>query len=91
MAEKRANDIVEQYTGVFARSPEGESGDADHMRLVVIYEDGEKKEIFRGNKFDMAAFEKRMKDYDDVSILDRIKKTKNGYIVLNREDVRKKN
>ena len=58
MAEKRANDIVEQYTGVFARSPEGESGDADHMRLVVIYEDGEKKEIFRGNKFDMAVFKK---------------------------------
>jgi len=90
MAEKKASDIVEQYTGPFARGPESISGDADHMRIVVLYEDGEKKEIFRGNKFNMAVFEKRMKDYDEVSILDRIEKTRDSYIIISREAAKKK-
>lgn len=81
MPKGKATMIVEQYSGPFTRSPENHSLGADDMRLVVVYENGQKEEVFRGNKFDMSAFKARMKHLSDMSILDRIKKTENGYII----------
>ncbi len=81
MSERKASLIVEQHTGEVARSPEHFAISAEYARLVVVYEDGQKQELFRGREFDISLFKARMKCFNNISILDRIKKTKDGYIV----------
>lgn len=72
---KKVIEIVEQYTGPFARRPETVAGDGRHTRLIVLElgEDGKvtAKELFRGKDFSFDEFSRRMKAQGLESALKR--------------------
>lgn len=63
-------DIVYQYSGTASRAPESYSGDPEHMRIVVIGDDGNQKEIFKGSQFSQETVDKAIKQSGRKSRLD---------------------
>jgi hypothetical protein len=62
--------IITQYSGSAARGPESISGDAEHMRIVVVRDDGSQEELFRGSKF---SEEKFREDMERLSMTSELK------------------
>ena len=63
-------DIVEQYSGTASRTTERCAGDAAHMRIVVVDDDGIQREIFKGSKFSQEKADEEMKLSGRTSRLD---------------------
>jgi len=70
--------IVEEYSGSATRSPENYAADAEHMRIILVKENGETEELFKGKKFDALIFQEEMKKRNWKSYLDKIVKKKDG-------------
>lgn len=70
--------IVEEYSGSATRSSENVSGDTEHMRIILVKENGETEELFRGKAFNAVVFQDRMKKYNQKSYIDSIVKKEDG-------------
>jgi len=62
--------IVTQYSGFATRSPESLSGNAEHMRIVLVRDDRSQKELFRGSEFSEEKFREDMKRLGKTSELE---------------------
>ncbi|MFC1652052.1 hypothetical protein ACFL24_02810 [Patescibacteria group bacterium] len=51
-----AKDIITQYTGPFQKPRESTSGDAEHIRLILVDDDGARTVLFTGEDFDESQF-----------------------------------
>lgn len=71
--------IVTEYSGSATRGPERVSGDTRHMRIVLVKESGNIKELFRGKEFDEQIFQDAIKGRGcGKSYLDAILKKEDG-------------
>lgn len=70
--------IVEEYSGSARRGPENYSADGEHMRIILVKENGETEELFKGKEFDANVFRERMKRRGFRPYVDSISRKKDG-------------